>query len=109
MIIKQIENGLDLQEITKNIKAIYDTSLMPGESIQPHFHPDSEEIYYVLSGYGLMSIGEEKQEISRGDVVHIPPPAPHMLMNTGNVSLRFVTVSVSTVSNKKDDAQPYIA
>ncbi|VVB96952.1 Cupin domain protein [uncultured archaeon] len=102
MFVKQIENGLDLQEITKNIAAIYDTSLFPGESIPPHFHPDFEELYYVLSGYGLMSIGEEKQEISRSDVVYIPAPAPHTLMNTGNVPLRFVTVSVGVALDKKD-------
>ncbi len=109
MFVKQIENGLDLQEIAKNITAVYDTSLSPGESIQPHYHPDFEELYYVLSGYGLMSIGEEKQEISRGDVVYIPSPAPHTLMNIGDVPLRFVTVSVSIAQDKKDDAQPYIA
>ncbi len=109
MFVKQIENGLDLQEIAKNIAAVYDTSLSPGESIRPHYHPDFEELYYVLSGYGLMSIGEEKQEISRGDVVYIPSPAPHTLLNTGNVPLRFVTVSVSVAWNKKDDEQPYIA
>ncbi len=109
MFVKQIENGLDLQEIAKNIAAVYDTSLLPGESIPPHYHPDFEELYYVLSGYGLMSIGEEKHEISRGDVVYIPAPAPHTLMNTGNVPLRFVTVSVGIAPDKKDDAQPYIA
>jgi mannose-6-phosphate isomerase-like protein (cupin superfamily) len=109
ILIKQIENGLDLHEIAKNIAAVYDTSLLPGERIPPHYHPDFEEIYYVLSGYGLMSIGEEKQEISRGDVVYIPAPAPHTLMNTGNVPLRFVTVSVRIAKDKKDDVQPYIA
>ncbi len=56
-----------------------------------------------------MSIGEEKHEISRGDVVYIPSPAPHTLMNTGTVPLRFVTVSVSIALDKKDDVQPYIA
>lgn len=109
MFVKQIENGLDLQEITKNIAAVYDTSLLPGESIPLHYHPDFEELYYVLSGCGLMSVGEEKQEISRGDVVYIPAPMPHTLMNTGDVPLRFITVSVSIAQDKKDDVQPYIA
>lgn len=46
MFAKQIENGLDLSEIAKRIAAVYDTSLEPGQSIQPHYHPDFEEIYY---------------------------------------------------------------
>ncbi len=107
MIVKQIENGLDLAGIAKRIAAVYDTSLEPGKSIPSHYHPDFEEIYYVLSGYGIMTIGDEQKEISRGDVVFIPSVSPHALMNTGNVPLRFITVSVNLSSNK-GDMQAYI-
>ncbi|VVB88879.1 Cupin domain protein [uncultured archaeon] len=103
MFVKQIENGLDLTDEAKTIEAIYDTTLPPGQDIRPHYHPDSEEIYYVLSGYGVMTIGEEKQEIMRGDVVHIPKLAPHTLLNTGSVSLRFVTVSVKVSKDENGD------
>ncbi len=109
MFVKQIENGLDLAGIAKHIAAVYDTSLSPGKSIPPHYHPDFEEIYYVLSGFGIMTIGEEKKEISRGDVVYIPAISVHALLNTGNVPLRFITVTVNLSSSKKDDTQPYIA
>ncbi len=108
MFVKQIENGLDLSGEAKNIAAIYDTSLEPGQNIQPHYHPNFEEIYYVLSGYGLMTIGEEQKEISRGDVVYIPKLAPHTLLNTGSVPLRFLTVTVNISQNRKDYVQPYI-
>lgn len=108
MFVKQIENGLDLSDTAKCIEAIYDTSLQPGESIQPHYHPGFEEIYYVLSGYGIMTIGEEQKEILRGDVVYIPALAPHTLQNTAGVPLRFVTVTVKTSRIKKDDMQSYI-
>lgn len=101
MFIKQIENGLDLSDTANSIAAVYDTSLQPGERIQPHYHPDFEEMYYVISGYGIMTIGEEKQEISRGDVVYIPPTAPHSLHNTAEVPLRFVTVSVRSATEKE--------
>jgi len=106
MFVKQIENGLDLTEQAKNIAAIYDSSLEPGMSIELHFHPDLEEVYYVLSGYGIMTIGEENQEISRNDVVYIPRLLPHTLMNSGNVPLRFVTISVRAQEEK--DNVPYI-
>ncbi len=44
MLVEQIENGLDLQGIAKHIAAVYDTSLQPGQSIQPYYHEDFEEI-----------------------------------------------------------------
>ena len=108
MFAEQIQNGLDLKDIAKNISAVYDTSLPPGEIIPPHFHPDFEELYYILSGYGNITIGEEKQEVSRGDVVYIPQHALHTLVNIAEVPLRFVTVSVNVVSKKKEYIQPYI-
>ncbi len=106
MFVEQIQNGLDLKDIAKNLVAVYDTSLPPGESIPLHFHPDFEELYYILSGYGFITIGEERKEISRGDVVYIPQQVFHTLLNTSEVPLRFVTVSVS--AKKKEDIQPYI-
>jgi len=106
MFVKQIENGLDLTKEAKNIEAIYDTSLEPGQFIEMHFHPDLEELYYVISGYGTMAIGDEKQEISRNDVVYIPKLAPHTLLNSGNVPLRFITLSVKVKRDKED--VPYI-
>ncbi len=107
MFVKQIENGLDLAGIAKRIAAVYDTTLPPGKSIPPHYHPDFEEIYYVLSGYGIMTIGDEQKEISRGDVVYIPAISVHALVNTGNVPLRFITVTVNLSSNK-GEAPSYI-
>ncbi|MCZ7356248.1 MAG: cupin domain-containing protein [Candidatus Methanoperedens sp.] len=107
MFLKQIENGLDLTDEARNIAAVYDTSLQPGETIPVHYHPGLEEIYYILSGYGAITIGEETREISRNDVVYIQPLAPHTLLNTGKVPLRFLTVSVRIVENKED--MPYTA
>ena len=108
MFAKQIQNGLDLSDTAKCIAAVYDTSLESGQGIPLHYHPYFEEIYYILSGYGSMVIGEEKQEISRGDVVYIPALAPHALQNTGNVVLRFMTVTVKVSGDKKEDMQSYI-
>lgn len=102
MLIKQIENGIDLSKETDNIAAVYDTSLPEGQNIPLHFHPDFEELYYILSGYGIMTIADEKKEISRNDVIYIPKTLPHSLQNSGNVPLRFITLTVKTKMDKVD-------
>jgi len=53
-----------------------------------------------------MTIGDEKQEISRNDVIYIPKTAPHTLQNSGNVPLRFFTISVKVKVDKENI--PYI-
>ncbi len=96
MFLKQIANGLNLTGTATAIDAVYDTSLDPQDRIPPHFHPDSEEIYYILSGYGIMTIEDEKEEVSRADVIYIPRKAIHMILNTASIPLRFITVTVKS-------------
>ena len=45
----------------------------PGASTTPHYHPRTEEIYYVVEGTGRMQVGDELREVRPGDAVAIPP------------------------------------
>jgi mannose-6-phosphate isomerase-like protein (cupin superfamily) len=49
-----------------------------GSSVYPHSHP-THEFYYVLSGRGVMTIGDERREIAQDDLVYIPPDTVHSL------------------------------
>jgi quercetin dioxygenase-like cupin family protein len=54
--------------------------LMPGSIIESHVDP-YEEIYYILEGQGLMTVGLEKRRVRRGDAVWIPQGSAHGLEN----------------------------
>jgi mannose-6-phosphate isomerase-like protein (cupin superfamily) len=56
----------------------------------PHYHPKTEEIYYILDGHGVMQIGSEVRPIGPGDAIAIPPGARHQIRNTDSVVLRFL-------------------
>ena len=58
------------------------TVLVGGRTIA-HYHRTTEELYYIVSGTGLMRVGEEERGVRRGDCVVIPPGAEHKLSNTG--------------------------
>jgi mannose-6-phosphate isomerase-like protein (cupin superfamily) len=51
-----------------------------------------EEIYYILSGVGLMTIGDETRAVSAGDAIYIPKQQRHTLTNTGTEPMRVVLV-----------------
>ena len=55
-----------------------------------HYHPLTEEIYYILTGTGRMQIGKETRDVGPGDAIAIPPGATHQICNTGAVTLRFL-------------------
>ncbi|WP_425614530.1 cupin domain-containing protein [Anatilimnocola sp. NA78] len=71
-------------------QSLAEARVAPGQTTQPHYHPCSEEIYYILQGTGEMRIGGDRQTVGPGDAIAIPPGAPHQITNTGTVTLLFL-------------------
>ena len=44
--------------------------LLPGQAVTPHRHREIEEIYYIVEGRGVMTVGDERQEVAAGDAIH---------------------------------------
>ena len=55
-----------------------------------HYHPKTEEIYYLLEGEGQMRIEEEWRKVVPGDAIAIPPGKVHQIRNEGPAELRFL-------------------
>ncbi len=53
----------------------------PGQSTPCHTHDYEHEVWYVLSGSGLVVVGDEQIQLSPGTVVVAPPGVPHQLVN----------------------------
>jgi mannose-6-phosphate isomerase-like protein (cupin superfamily) len=71
-------------------QSLAEARIAPGQATTPHYHPVTEEIYYVLEGSGEMRIGDELREVRVGDAIAIPPGAPHQIRNTGDVTLKIL-------------------
>ncbi|WP_135821582.1 cupin domain-containing protein [Halostella litorea] len=57
--------------------------LEPGKGHERHTHPDSDEILYVISGTGEQELGDERREITAGELVFVPEGVEHGTENTG--------------------------
>ena len=55
-------------------QSLAEARLAPGQQTTPHYHLQTEEIYYILAGSGLMRIGHEERPVGAGDAIAIPPP-----------------------------------
>lgn len=64
--------------------------LPPGHAVTPHHHRQLEEIYYILTGRGIMTVGSEQDEVGPGDAIYIPRGHRHTLENTGSEPLRLL-------------------
>ena len=56
-------------------------TIPPGVRVDPHRHIACEEVYYVLSGEGLMYLEGETQVLRSGDAVTILPGEVHSIKN----------------------------
>ena len=71
-------------------QSLAEARLPAGASTQEHFHPKTEEIYYITHGTGKIRVGDETREVKAGDAIAIPPGAKHKLWNTGDEMLRLL-------------------
>lgn len=64
--------------------------IAPGCKNPRHYHPNCEELLYVLSGTCEHSLGEEVFQLGPGDLIRVPQGALHNAVNTGWEPLRAV-------------------
>ncbi len=62
----------------------------------------TSEVYYILSGKGMMSIDDDEKEVLPGQAVYIPPNATQFISNTGNQDLEFLCI-VDPAWRKEDE------
>jgi len=68
-------------------QSLAEATIPVGSATQEHYHPKSEEIYYILTGTGRMKLDGELRDLLPLDAIAIPPGARHKIWNTGSVPL----------------------
>jgi mannose-6-phosphate isomerase-like protein (cupin superfamily) len=66
----------------------------PGGGPSLHEHP-YDEVFIVQEGQAVFVAGDERREVSAGEVVILPAGTPHRFENTGTGPLRQVDIHVS--------------
>ena len=61
-----------------------------GKSTDEHYHMETEEIYYIIRGQGMVKIGDEKREVREGDGIVIETGIKHKIWNTSDTDLVFL-------------------
>ena len=62
----------------------------PGQSTTLHRHQQTEEIYFITQGQGLMTLGEQQFAVQATDTICIPPGSAHCIANTGQIDLHIL-------------------
>lgn len=81
-------------------QSLAEATVPVGGATAAHWHPATEELYYVTHGRGRMRIGEERRDVAGGDCIVIPPGAEHQIENTGDEPLRLLCCCAPAYSDE---------
>ncbi|MGI0004719.1 MAG: cupin domain-containing protein [Candidatus Nitrosotenuis sp.] len=75
--------------------------LEPGKSSKQHILKSSE-VYYVLSGDGILQIDGQELPVKANQAIYVPPHSKQLIQNTGKTSLEFLCI-VDPAWKKEDE------
>ncbi len=71
------------------------------KSVLPHYHKEHSECIVILSGKGVMTLGEQKIKLRQGMQVSIPKKTVHSVSVKGKNPLRVISIQ-SPMFDAKD-------
>jgi mannose-6-phosphate isomerase-like protein (cupin superfamily) len=87
-------NDLVVDRADAETSEVFVVVIEPGKAPPLHKHDDTEQIFYVLKGSGVLSIGAKRKKfpVQPGDVVRIPPHTLHSIQCTGKKPLVYLAI-----------------
>ena len=85
------------------LEYVAEFELAGGAHLEPHTH-DSDEFYYLLQGRAIVQVDDEQQLVDPGDLIHIPPNAPHSIWSADEAApFRALSFAVSYMGEDATD------
>ncbi|MBT97583.1 MAG: cupin [Dehalococcoidia bacterium] len=85
--IQWLHNGKTTDGAEQTFGLVY---INPGEQNPPHYHPNCEEILYVLSGQCTHTYGDDEYGLGPGDSILVPQGVIHHAINKGWEPIRAI-------------------
>ena len=95
MEIRSIPDAVAFSEEKMKKNALFDSPrlfydlycLLPGQAQKVHAHEDSDKIYYVLTGTGRFTVGDDEQDLPEGHAIIARAGEPHGVSNASGENL----------------------
>lgn len=93
-IIKSL-SYLQNEDLDNAMQGFNVMELQLNSSIGFHQHLGNEEIYFIISGEGLVRDNENEEKVTTGDLIYTKNKSYHGLTNIGNTPLTFVAFIIN--------------
>ena len=87
-------NDLVIDRKYSSFSEVFMVEIEPLKSVPHHKHDDTEQIFYMLEGTGILSIGEEKKEfqVKPGDVIRVPVSTYHFIRPDSERTIKYLSI-----------------
>ena len=87
---------LEKEKLPKNGRLFAKVTVAPGGSIGEHRHDGEAELFYFISGSGVVNDDGERVNVTAGDVMTTGDGHSHSVENIGDVDLELIAVIIKT-------------
>ena len=91
LLWKRLATGSHLQADWDGFEWV---ALGPGDRVGKHTHTHTEEIFYFLSGTGLVTMDGDERRVGPGDLVVTPLNSWQSVINDGSEQLEYIVIEV---------------
>jgi len=87
-------NDIIIDRVQSSFSEVFMVVIEPDKAPPFHKHDDTEQVFYVVEGTGVLTIGDKKEQynVKPGDVVRIPVSTYHSIRADKNNTLRYLCV-----------------
>ncbi|HHW49427.1 MAG TPA: cupin domain-containing protein [Clostridiaceae bacterium] len=91
----EIKHIFAKDELKGNVRLCARITINPGNSIGVHEHVNEEEIFYIISGKGLVNDNGTKAEVNPGDAIVTGYGGYHSIESIGTEPLEMMAVIIT--------------
>jgi len=87
-------NDIVVDRADSAFSEVFIVLVKPNEAPLYHKHDDTEQVFYILEGNGVLTVGDDRQQfdVKPGDVVRIPVSTLHSIKAGSQQTLKYVCI-----------------
>ena len=95
-------NDLVLDRKDSVVSEVFVVIVEPGKAVHPHRHDDVEQIFYIVDGEGILTVGDDRKEyeVNPSQVVRIPPHTLHTIRPAGRKPVKYLSIDCFCSADK---------
>ncbi len=92
---KSYQKRILVDTLKENVNLIEDVIVSPHGIIPEHNHGFTDELFYIVDGFAIMIVNNEKFKVSPGEMIYINKNESHGFRNESNEEFKMLVIKIN--------------